>query len=263
LAILSAAPATATSVEIGARVFGSADQEMFARLSGDVNPVHMPGQSAQRALADRAVVHGTHTLLWSLECLHAAWPDLRPLTSVKARFARMVLQDDRATVSSTWTAQDKLRLDVSTNGERAATFQIGYGHARGSRRDVVDAPLLQLSSPRDLAWSEVADCRGRMVAAAPSGEIASAFPAASAAMGAARIAGLCCASAIVGMACPGLHSILGGLALETADAAPDEAMSFAVASVNDPFHLATLSVNGSGWAGTIDALIRMGAEATT
>src|SRR5215469_14810656 len=72
------------------RVFSSADQERFAAVSGDRNPMHMDALLARRTQAGAPVVHGMHVLLWALDALATAHPRLGPLQSVRAQFNNFV-----------------------------------------------------------------------------------------------------------------------------------------------------------------------------
>ena len=49
------------------RTFTPADQEDFAILSGDYNPMHLDPLIARRTLFGKPVVHGVHVVLWVLD----------------------------------------------------------------------------------------------------------------------------------------------------------------------------------------------------
>ena len=53
------------------------DQNNFAKLSGDYNPVHLDPILTRRTLFGSPIVHGVHGLLWALD---------RWLFSFKSRF---------------------------------------------------------------------------------------------------------------------------------------------------------------------------------
>ena len=58
-----------------AHCFSEAEQQRFAQLSGDVNPMHVDALAARRLVTGCPVVHGIHTLLQGLERLPAErWP---------------------------------------------------------------------------------------------------------------------------------------------------------------------------------------------
>ena len=53
--------------EVSRRVFSLSDQNRFAELSGDFNPVHVDPRAARRTMFGEVVVHGIHILLWALD----------------------------------------------------------------------------------------------------------------------------------------------------------------------------------------------------
>jgi hypothetical protein len=53
---------------IGTKIFSENDQNTFARLSGDFNPIHVDHIKARRLIYGEQVVHGVHTLIWSIDC---------------------------------------------------------------------------------------------------------------------------------------------------------------------------------------------------
>ncbi len=54
---------------LGSRLFNSNRQNLFAELSGDINPIHINPLEARKTLAGECIVHGIHAFLWSLELL--------------------------------------------------------------------------------------------------------------------------------------------------------------------------------------------------
>ena len=58
---------------------------------------------------------------------------------------------------------------------------------------------------------------GRLSFASPPDTVAAMFPAASGWLGPRRVAALAATSLLVGMVCPGLHSIYGDLTVEACD----------------------------------------------
>ena len=68
------------------RTFSLTDQEKFARLSGDANPMHLDPVAARRTQAGAPVVHGVHALLWALESLATAGKIPPSIVSIFANF---------------------------------------------------------------------------------------------------------------------------------------------------------------------------------
>ena len=73
------------------------------------------------------------------------------------------------------------------------------------------------------------------------------FPHAARMIGAHRVAGLGCSSALVGMLVPGLHSIFGGLMLNlVAGGGSTEDLGFLVTSVDPRFRRVQMEILGGG-----------------
>src|SRR5688500_4530756 len=81
--------------ELGQRTFTMADQEWFAAMSGDANPVHVDPIAARRTLVGGPLVHGVHLLLWALDRAATRLPNV---ARVRATLARPVLVGDRVEV---------------------------------------------------------------------------------------------------------------------------------------------------------------------
>src|SRR6266566_1997861 len=52
---------------LGTRRFSLADQNRFAALAGDFNPLHVDPTAARRTMFGEPVVHGMHAVVWALE----------------------------------------------------------------------------------------------------------------------------------------------------------------------------------------------------
>jgi hypothetical protein len=51
------------------RVFNLDDQQVFAEISGDYNPIHIDPAYARRSTYGKPVVHGINLMLWALDCV--------------------------------------------------------------------------------------------------------------------------------------------------------------------------------------------------
>jgi acyl dehydratase len=76
--------------ELAIREFSIDDQLRFANWSKDFNPLHIDALQARRTQAGELVVHGIHLLLWALDALSAAYPDLPKACSFRVRFSQFV-----------------------------------------------------------------------------------------------------------------------------------------------------------------------------
>jgi len=78
------------SCTIGCRRFDVNDQAMFARLSGDANPIHVDAVAARRSVLRDVVVHGVHTVIWALEQLANTPFCPKQISALDVRFPRPI-----------------------------------------------------------------------------------------------------------------------------------------------------------------------------
>ena len=76
---------------IAGRVFTAEDQDRFAALSGDANPLHVDMGWAATVYPGAVVVHGMHLVLWLLNEVMEG----RGLAGLSVAFVRPVLLGDR------------------------------------------------------------------------------------------------------------------------------------------------------------------------
>jgi len=103
---------------------------------------------------------------------------------------------------------------------------------------------------------------GRAVSEARLGEqpasVAAMLPSASGWLGSCRVAALAASSSLVGMVCPGLHSIYRSLAVDTCDEQDlEDVLDFRVMPADPRFRVAQLAIVGGGLAGTVESLLRV------
>ena len=78
-------------------------------------------------------------------------------------------------------------------------------------------------------------------------EIQRHFPYASSAIGSYRVAAIALLSRLVGMICPGLHSLFGGFAVELVDNSRNQdRIRFQVSATDERFRMVRMNVSGAG-----------------
>jgi acyl dehydratase len=245
---------------IAERDFVSADQERFAAICGDRNPIHMDAVAARRTLVGFPVVHGIHVLLWSLECLFRYLPDRPPVASIQVSFEKVIYVGDHVQAVLAQHDIQRLRVEVLVEGIRAVRVELalGEGDPRPSSDLRSSEPLLRPTEPLVLTFEQMINCHGRILFFSVQNAVYRMFPAAADALGVHRVAGLARSSFLVGMVCPGLHSIYRGLTLVTTPLSQGDhdALHFRVVDSDSRFRLLKLAVSGGGWMGTLAAHAR-------
>jgi len=240
------------------RDFVAADQERFAALCGDRNPIHMDPVAARRTFAGFPVVHGIHALLWGLDSLFRYLPSLAPFASMQVSFEKLIYVGDRVLAVLAHHDKQRLRVEMLVEGIRVVRLDVTLGDPRSNHDTRSDGPLLQPTEPLVLTFEQMIKCHGRVPFFSVPNTVCRMFPAAADALGVQRVAALACSSFLVGMICPGLHSIYRGLNLFTAllRECDYDALQFRVAHSDPRFKLVKLTVSGGGWMGSLDAHAR-------
>ena len=244
---------------LGARRFSMADQERFAALSGDFNPLHVDPLAARRGLFGELVVHGLHVAIWALEVYLAGRrgdAGRVSLRGVSARFAKPVFLGESVRADLLEETRESARLQIVTDGMAVAEVSM-----RGVRRSSADEWPDRMGGARSMvpkAWTaqDLPGLSGTMELRYEGRTLRREFPACCDVLGTGVVARLLGLSRLVGMECPGLHSLLSSLEVELVPAAPSPTVAFAVERFDARFSAVRTRISGAGLRGTLDAFLR-------
>ena len=194
-------------IVLAERTFTPADQEHFAGLSGDFNPMHMDPVAARRTVFGAPVVHGVHLLLWALD----SWVRGRTiaLERVKASFNRGVLVGDLVRVCLVKDTED-FALQIQRNESKLVPIRGKLGVAP---QYAGTFPAMDAVKCREMNPAEAASAAGTVPLTYDPTAASALFPHLSSALPPVQFAGLLATTRLVGMECPGLHSLYSGLDL--------------------------------------------------
>jgi acyl dehydratase len=247
---------------LATRRFGMADQLAFAALSGDYNPMHVDALAARRTQAGAPVVHGMHALLWALDALAAAELIGPQLCEVRAQFRKFTYLDAACDLDLTHWDSGAARAELCSNGLVLTTIQL----RNGQRLVRAEADGANLAAPevaradnvaRAPALQDLAGFRGSTTAPGAAEDFASAFPRLAGVVGSQRVSALAALSRLVGMVCPGLHSIFAGFTVDLVESNSQRpGLGFGVSKINQRFRLIGMNIHGGGVSGTATAFLR-------
>jgi hypothetical protein len=231
-------------------VFDHADQQRFAALSGDVNPMHMDPLASRRLLTGRQVVHGIHTLLILLD-RWIAKTGQQPIGALRCDFNEPICVGDRVSFGSRCT-EGRLELVAKVSELECAKVTLRPDPSLPTEIRATPMAPLPVQTPLDLdpaSWV-------RQPLAIPLGTSgsAAAFPHASNTLGDQPVRALIALSYLVGMICPGLNSIFSSVDVAF-DPKASETLAFEVDRYDPRFRLMTISLRGA-LAGTLKAFVR-------
>jgi acyl dehydratase/NAD(P)-dependent dehydrogenase (short-subunit alcohol dehydrogenase family) len=250
-----------SSATLASKTFDSGDQAFFAGLSGDFNPIHMDSQVARRTQAGAAVVHGMHAVLWSLERLVDSGAIKGGIAGLKVQFAKFIPVGSEVRLDLRSRDDKSIRAELALGGLTTTILNFTLGKAKAGVGNVLpqDSPEISLADrPVEfVGLGAVAGLSGRMDIADPARRLEDRFPHAAAALGRGRIAALTLLSRLVGMICPGLHSIFAGFAINLIETPQrEDGLWFRVSGTDERFRMIRMAVNGAGIDGSVQAFLR-------
>jgi NAD(P)-dependent dehydrogenase (short-subunit alcohol dehydrogenase family) len=246
-----------TDAPLASRTFTSDDQLAFARLSQDRNPMHLDANFARRTQAGAPVVHGIHTLLWAMDTVLRSFAF--DIQNIKVRFQQPLYPGEIARTEIRSRTETAVTIEVLAAGTVIAAIKLSSESGKlsgASARPIAAAPQ-QIANPVDIPFEQWANQTGAVTTSPSDDEIAALFPALSNSIGVSAVHALLATSHVVGMACPGLHSLFAGLDVSR-DPASDRArtLGYAVSKTDARFRSLQIEVAGSGITGRLDAFAR-------
>jgi hypothetical protein len=197
-------------------------------------------------------VHGIHLLLWALDQLAAEW-SLHGFIRMRVHFDRGVRVGDE--VSLSWQEQNG-RLVARLTGETGTLVRINLLPGDDAV-DVWVGPVAVPALPcENLDMAALVGRSGELVLALPQWWM-KLFPHLAATFSPRSVAALLATTRLVGMACPGLHSIFSALQFESdMGAMPDASLRYEVFRADPRVRLVDMAISGAGLRGTVSTFLR-------
>lgn len=232
-----------------------ADSVAFSRLCGDCNPLHVDAIGARRLRFGSTVTHGIHLFLRSLDEL-AERGLLQGQTPIllSATFNNAVTSGERVTLDAS-THGNKLRLSGAAGGTQAFTASVELQPEIASGGPIEDAEFAP-ARPDELDFPPAVS-EGTVPLRLSESLLMSLFPALAALPGHGWIADLLATTQIIGMRCPGMHSIYSGFKLQRSLAGvAARAMHYHMQGTEKRLQMIRLQVVGAYLNGMIEAFFR-------
>ncbi|MFV3126363.1 MaoC/PaaZ C-terminal domain-containing protein [Niveispirillum sp. KHB5.9] len=235
------------------RIFTLQDQQAFAALSGDHNPLHVDVLAARRTLFGRPVVHGIHLLLWALS---VALPGPARLARLRVGFQSPVGVGEQVALTVARPADDRLDIQLDGLAGRAVTVKAELLPFIADEGVADAVPGMGTCTQWSPGAPDQGECRGGVRLALDRREAALLLPGLTDRLPAGQIALLLASTYIIGMECPGLDSIYAALDLRFDAPAGPVALDWRLEQFEERFAQVELAVGGYGAMGTLTAFIR-------
>jgi len=231
------------------RYFSMEDQIDFSKFSGDINPIHIDPIAARRTLSGQCIVHGMHSLLWALDSL--AKVKGISVSKIRVRFLKPIFLDEEVYCIYN---QQKKELSLSTDDLKLAaiTLELESIEANNDIQTSIENPR---NGPNNLTFLECSKLTNQGFKIFGDVDLSKKlFPFFSHLFGIATACEIGALSQIVGMECPGLHSMYVSLAIEIKKTS--NRSFFSVEKADERVKLLTISVQGNALLGKIEAIYR-------
>lgn len=238
------------------RIFTLDDQIAFAGLSGDNNPLHVDPVLARRYLFGKPIVHGVHALLWALDQWVVGHAEPFRLTYLQVAFLNQIGLHEEVCCAVVSEQGDRVRLDIFKGKELSVRIVFVWvpddpGHAHW-----VSQELPEQSPPVALSNGELPSCCGILDLSLNPSAARRLVPSLMRHLCPAQAAVLLGMTRLVGVKCPGLHSIFSELKLTASDTGDLNNITYAVSEFDERYGLVMLAVSAPGLVGTIRAFVR-------
>lgn len=237
---------------------GLEQSRAFAALSGDFNPLHVDPLIARRLIFQGCVPHGMHMVLESLDALLARQGMARRLQTLRAVFSAPALHGAPIAIEATSAGKDRLSVAVSQEGLPVLRCDVVWDEEAATNGPPVPDRSFAPAPPCARNFDAAASWAGGVGIAVKRTSARELFPALARWLPSSQLAVLLATTRIVGMECPGLHSIFADLSV-TFDA-PDRnaapSVDFRVIRSEKRMSLLRLGFEGVGAKGELTALFR-------
>lgn len=240
------------------------DSQAFARASGDCNPLHLDPVAARRTRFGQTLIHGVHGTLKALDLLLETRRAGIELLSIKVKFSRPATQDQQFEVYCSASAAIT-RLEVLADGKRCQVIEIELvksTHENQVRPDRIHDIGGDANACIDLSIAHCGDLRGEIDLVWDDEIVRSMFPSIFNCIPHLQLAVLLATTRIVGMRCPGLHSVFAQLNLKflglaaCTTAGSNKVLEYRVLHCDPRIDRVELSLNSDCAQGSIEAFFR-------
>jgi enoyl-[acyl-carrier-protein] reductase (NADH) len=200
---------------LGSFTITNEDSHVFARASGDYNPLHLDPLAARRTRFGQTLIHGVHGTLKALDLLLERRGANTELLGIKVKYSRPATQGQHFEVHCTPSGL-VTRLEILAGGRRCQIIELELADS-ANRSPLKDHRILKQGSVADacadLTIESCRDLYGEVELIWDADLVRSMFPNAFRYIPQLQLAVILASTRIVGMRCPGLHSVFAQLNL--------------------------------------------------
>jgi hypothetical protein len=238
------------------RTFAIEDQLRFAELSGDANPIHVDPIAARRLTFGAPIVHGLQLVLWGLEgALDDCSDQELTVQRITVKFKKPVRLNEQVDLKIESETPQTMKLRISDRSGICAIIEIEIALRPTDMVTGIEKCDAAPTHCRALKFEDISQRVGKIPAAMNQDLLSQMYPSIARQLPRNQVAGLLASTLLVGMECPGLHSIFAGFSF-LADNNEANHLSYWVETADERFNLVTMKVSAPGLSGEVSAFVR-------
>lgn len=248
--------ADASARLLKARCFRPEDQEQFALLSGDCNPLHMDPVAARRTLIGAVAVHGVNLTLVALELFLERFGGSGGicLLGLEAQFAKPVAVGEKVAFRLVQQSGEGFRVTGSVEEDIVLRVAVRLGTEKIDRGGC--APVLAPEPLVEADFDLLATAEGTLPVGIDRESARRMFPHVFETLGDVAFAEVLALTRLVGMRCPGLHSLFSQLSISFRSGGDAGDLYFRVEKADSRFRRLVLQVQGTRLGGHLTVFVR-------
>lgn len=243
------------------RVFNIDDELVFAELSGDYNPIHVDPIVSRRFMFGQSIVHGLHLVLWAIDVFIKQNTDLGKLTSIKVNFPKPVVFEVPVEYNVVSECNGLSVIEITQNNILCAKIKLEFNSKMKDDFEVNEAWFIngnpEKRFPSELGIEDMANKAGVLDQYLNKVEFSKVFPNVYKFINKYHIATILSTTRLVGMDCPGLHSLISAFEYSFNESdAIDYRLNYKVSKVDSRFGMIMINLSGLNFTGTIKTFLR-------
>ncbi len=249
---------------LGSFSITSTESDNFARISGDFNPLHIDPVAARRTRFGQILIHGICGTIKALDLLLQQEGTNTALLGIKVKYSKPVSQGQELTVFG--KRKDGItRLELFAKDVRCQIIDLELTNAPQApqlRENVFAVCTGEAGTCVELTIGACADLSGAVDLLWDKDIVYTLFPSAARYLPTTQLATLVASTQIVGMKCPGLHSVFAQLNLRFTTfpvgtgASNYSQLEYRILSTDERIDQVEMSVGNAYAEGTIEAFFR-------